>query len=127
MAGTAAGPARAPRGAARPKPDQVAGGAFELVDKPRKVEREVLFTYRGKEHTIPKSFGIEQGLEYAYLNRTQGLGYAVDWSMEQALGTEGYRVLRSVQGLESRVLEGMVQLITTRMISAGSEADDPKA
>jgi hypothetical protein len=36
-------------------------------------------------------------------------------------------VLRSVQGLEPRVLEGMVQLITTRMIGAGSEADDPKA
>ena len=131
MAGSAAGPrSTARRGGAAPvkgEHPQVQGGAFELVDQARTVERETLFTYRGKPYTIPVSFNVEQGLEYLHLSRVKDQGYAVDWAMEAALGTDGYAALRSVQGLESKVLESMMQLIATRMLSAGTGPDDPKA
>ncbi len=128
MAGSAAGPRNTRRRVTPPVTahPQVSGGAFELVDQARSVERETLFTYRGKAHTIPVSFSVEQGLEYLHLSRVRDQGYAVDWAMETALGTEGYAALRSVQGLDSKVLESMMQLIATRMLSAGTDPDDPK-
>lgn len=119
----------ATRGGSRTAPStpaapHVPGGAFELTDTDTgPVAREVLFTYRGTEFTIPVDFELGDAMTYAHLARTQGPDKAVDWALELALGSAGYASLRAVRGLKPAQLERIVAIVTTRVAGGGL---DPK-
>jgi len=108
--------------AGTPSAPHVPGGAFEFTDTAPStpVAREVLFTYRGKEHTIPVDFELGDAMEYAHIARTQGPDKAVDFALELALGTAGYAALRAVRGLKPVQLERIVGMVTTRVAGGGT-------
>ncbi len=103
-----------------PSAPHVPGGAFEFTDSDTgPVAREVLFTYRGTEHTIPVDFELGDAMEYAHIARTQGPDKAVDFALELALGTAGYAALRAVRGLKPAQLQRIVGMVTERVAGGG--------
>lgn len=103
-----------------PNVPHVPGGAFEFTDSDTgPVAREVLFTYRGTEHTIPVDFELGDAMEYAHIARTQGPDKAVDFALELALGAAGYAALRAVRGLKPAQLERIVGMVTERVAGGG--------
>jgi hypothetical protein len=96
---------------------EVDGGAF-AVDadaKAPEVERETLFYYAGVGVTIPKRFSLVDALNYAHVVRIQGLNAAIDWAMERALGTAGYGILRSAEGITEEQAERCMAIIIGRI------------
>lgn len=112
---------RAATTSAAPNVPHVPGGAFEFSDtETGPVEREVLFTYRGTEFTIPVDFELGDAMEYAHIARRQGPDKAVDFALELALGEAGYAALRSVRGLKPSDLERIVAIVTVRVAGGGT-------
>lgn len=98
-----------------PDAPDVPGGAVTLGASVPAIERETLFYVDGVGYTIPKQFPPNAALGYAHVARTQGVTAAVDWALEQALGTVGYAVLRDQRDLEQQTLDNMVALIIARI------------
>jgi hypothetical protein len=100
-----------------PSTPEVDGGAF-TVDANAKAapeERETLFYYAGAGVTIPKKFSLVDALNYAHMIRTQGPNAAIDWAMERALGSVGYGILRSAEGVAEEQVERCMAIIIGRI------------
>jgi hypothetical protein len=68
----------------------------------------------GQEHvyTAPAKPDFYVTVEYGYRCGRQGVPVALDWLMDEMLGTDGYHALRTYPGLTPEQFNGVLRIVT---------------
>lgn len=105
------------------------GVAGQLLDSPR----DELFSVDGKSYTIPVEFPPTVALAYASILMQYGEEPVVAWSMELALGKEGFSALTNLTDVSKEDFTKLVAIVIGRIqglamvIPGPGSADGPKA
>lgn len=104
----------------RGKPDL----SFDVIkigpaDESARIERVPIFSLPGpdgkeREYTVLVKPPYYVALEYTHKLRAEGLGFALDYLMEEMLGAEGYAALRGYKDITEQQV-GQVLAIVTRL------------
>lgn len=97
-------PIPAPEPEAEPSPlDAASTGEFEVLRLTRRTdraeERVSLFSIDDTMYSVTKKPGVNVGLQFLHLFRTQGEAPATDYLLDKLLGPEGYAALREYDDL----------------------------
>ncbi len=100
-------------------PASVEGEPVRMVTgKVAPVEMVPLFYIDDVEYKAPARFPVNIALKYLRMTRKEGQDNAVSWLLEKVLGEEGYDALMDYDALTAEQLEGVVKLVTSRVVGA---------
>jgi hypothetical protein len=96
-----------------------ADDVIRLTSDPERVEERVaLFYIDDVEYTVAKRPGVNVGLEYLHLSRTQGQEIAVDYLLGKLLGEAGYTALREYDQLTSEQFQQICEVAARLTLGA---------
>lgn len=114
---TARRPARrpAPTPAPEPSPFDPPGSEFEVLRlttrTDRDEERVPLFYIDDREYSVARRPGVNVGMQFLHLYRTQGEVAATDYVLGRLLGEDGYRALREYDDLSVEQFRQICQVV----------------
>lgn len=125
---TAKRPAQKPQRQLRPEPAAEPDGLdFEpprLTSSSEPARRVALFYINDTEYTVTTRPGVNVGLKYLHLNRTQGEAIAFDYLLEKLLGAEGYQALMDYDDLTQEQFQQICEVAAKLTLGA---LEAPKA
>lgn len=98
------------------------GSDFEVLRlttrKDAPSERVPLFYIDDTEYSVAKKPGVNVGLQFMHLHRTEGETAAVDYLLGKLLGEDGYRALREYEDLTPEQFQQITEIATKLTLGA---------
>lgn len=92
---------------------------LRLSSNPKRAEERVpLFYIDDVEYSVAKRPGVNVGLQFMHLYRTEGEQSAVDYLLGKLLGDDGYRALREYDDLTAEQFQQICEIATKLTLGA---------